>query len=54
MSVQTKPTAVILMLCVATPGDLITARVKMDFVEMEEHVTVTMATSYVFFIYCNE
>ena len=28
-------TAVILMLCVTTPGDPITARAKMDFMEME-------------------
>jgi len=48
MSVPTEHTAVILMLCVTTPGDLITAHVKMDFVEMEEHVKVTIAISDVF------
>jgi len=45
MSVSTEHTAVILMLCVTTPGDLITARVKTDFVEMEKHVKVTIAAS---------
>ena len=29
-----------LMLCVTTPGDPITARAKMDFVEMEIHAKV--------------
>jgi len=35
MSVPTEHTAVMLMLCVTTPGDPITARAKMDFMEME-------------------
>ena len=35
MSAPKEYTAVIFMLCVTTPGDLITARAKMDFMEME-------------------
>ena len=31
-----------LMLCVTTPGDPITARAKMDFMEMEKHAKVTI------------
>ena len=34
-SAPTEHTAVMLMLCVTTPEDLITARAKMDFMEME-------------------
>ena len=33
-------TDAMLMLCVITPGDPITARAKMDFMEMEKHATV--------------
>ena len=36
-----------LMLCVTTPGDPITALAKMDFMEMEELAEVNIA------IYCN-
>jgi len=36
------------MLCVITSGDHITTRVKMDFVEMEKHVKVTIAASDLF------
>ena len=43
MSVPTKHTAVILMLCVTTPRDPITARVKMDFMVMEKNVKVIIA-----------
>ena len=39
-------TVVMLMLFVTTRGDPITARAKMDFVEMEKHAKVTIA------IYC--
>ena len=35
MSVPTEHTAVMLMLCVTTPGDRITARAKMDYMETE-------------------
>jgi len=35
MSVPTEHTTAVLMLCVKTPGDPITARAKMDFMEME-------------------
>ena len=35
MSVPTEHTAVMLMFCVTTPGDPITAHAKMDFMEME-------------------
>ena len=34
-SAPTEHTAVMLMLCVTTPGDPITVRANMDFVEME-------------------
>jgi len=37
-----------LMLCVTTPRDPITALVKMDFVGMEKHVKVAIAISDVF------
>ena len=40
MSVPTELTAVILMLFVTTLGVLITARGKMDFMEMEKHAKV--------------
>ena len=43
MSVPTQHTTVVLMLCVTTPGDPITARAKMDFVEMEKLTEVTIA-----------
>ena len=48
MSVPTQHTAAILMLCVTTPEDPITARAKMDFGEMEKHVKVAVATSDLF------
>ena len=35
MSVLTENTTVVLMVCVTTPRDPITARTKMDFMEME-------------------
>ena len=35
MSVPTEHTTAVLMLCVIIPGDPITARAKMDFMEME-------------------
>ena len=35
MSVRTEHTAVVLMLCVTTPRDSITALAKTDFMEME-------------------
>ena len=35
MSVPTEHTAVTLMLCVTTPGDPITVRAKVDFMETE-------------------
>ena len=38
-------TAVMLMLCVTTPGDPITARAKMDFLEMELTALVSTKTS---------
>ena len=37
-------TAVMLMLCVPTPGDPITARAKMDFLEME--LTALVSTKH--------
>ena len=49
MSVPTQHTAAIIMLCVTTPEDPITVRAKMDFVEMEKHVKVAIATSVFFF-----
>ena len=38
-------TAVMLMLCVRTPGDPMTARAKMDFLEMELTALVSTKTS---------
>ena len=40
--------AVMLMLCVTTPGDPITARAKMDFMEMGLIVLVSIAVCDVF------
>ena len=50
MSVPTQHTAVMLMLCVTTPGDPITALAKMDFVETEKLAEVTRAinTKFIF------
>ena len=36
-----------LMLCVTTPEDRITARAKMDFMEMEKLAEVTIAVYYI-------
>ena len=44
----TKHTAVMLMLCVPTPEDPITARTKTDFVAMGKLAEVNIATSDVF------
>ena len=41
------------MLCVTTPRDPITARAKMDFMEMEKHAEVTIAM-YCILIYNSE
>ena len=41
-SVPTEHTIVMLMLCVTTPEDPITAHAKMDFVEMEKLAEVTI------------
>ena len=41
-SVIKEHTAVMLMLCVTTPGDPITARAKMDFMVMEKAALVTI------------
>ena len=51
MSVPTQHTAVMLMLCVTTPGDPITALAKMDFVEMEKLAEVTRAIKCVLICY---
>ena len=39
-----------LMQCVTTPGDPITARAKMDFMEMEQSALVSIAICNLFFI----
>ena len=39
----TEHTTVVIMLFVTTPGDPITARAKMDFMEMEKLAEVTIA-----------
>ena len=39
-------TAVMLMLCVATSADHITARAKMDFMEMESTALVTIYSTF--------
>ena len=44
----TEHTAVILMLCVTTPGDPITAFAKMDFLEMEQTALVTIYSTACF------
>ncbi len=42
-------TAVMLMLCVTTPGDPITVRVKMDFMEMAKSALVSICN-----IFCSQ
>ena len=39
-------TAVMLMLCVTTPADPITARAKMDFMKMEQTTLVTICSTF--------
>ena len=44
MNAPKEHTAVMSMLCVTTSGDPITARAKMDFMEMEETALVSIKT----------
>ena len=44
----TQHTTVVIMLFVTIPGDPITARVKMDFIEMEETVLVNICNKLCF------